>query len=212
MFGGSTLQGFESRRTSRISNPFNRFLFKPSPYTLLLLGVLIVLFLVFVIGIKRIQSASTHVSTFGGEKIEAPQPKAKQTLNREFSFSLKDDKGKDISKVRYIIESAEIHDELILKGQRAKAVKGRTFLILNLKIKNDFKQGIKINSRDYLRLSMNKASEHLAPDVHNDPVEVQAISTKYTRVGFPINESDKNLVLQVGEIEGKKESILLTLK
>jgi hypothetical protein len=43
-------------------------------------------------------------------------------------------------------------------------------------------------------------------------VEVQAISTKFTRVGFPINENDSDLKLRVGEIEGEKETIPLELK
>ena len=72
---------------------------------------------------------------------------------------------------------------------------------------------IKINTKDFIRLSVNNnQNEWLAPDLHNDPVEVQAISTKNTRLGFPVNESDKNLVLQVGEIEGYKQQISLSLK
>ena len=55
-------------------------------------------------------------------------------------------------------------------------------------------------------------NELLAPDTHNDPVEIQAISTKFTRVGFIINDSDKDLVLHVGEIQGDKEKIELDLR
>ena len=83
-------------------------------------------------------------------------------------------------------------------------------MIINLKIVNTLKQGINVNAKDYMRLTVNgNNNELLAPDIHNDPVEVQAISTKYTRVGFAINESDKNYVLRIGEIDGGKESIKL---
>jgi hypothetical protein len=54
-------------------------------------------------------------------------------------------------------------------------------------------------------------SELLAPDIHNDPVEVQAISTKPTRVGFPINDTDKKLTLFIGEINGQKDKVELGL-
>src|SRR3989344_3040507 len=131
-------------------------------------------------------------------------------FNKEFLFPLKNDKGEEVAKLKYLIEKAELRDEIVVKGQRAKAIKGRTFLILNLKIANEFNQSIEIKSRDYVRLSVNgNKDEWLAPDIHNAPVEVQAISTKYTRIGFPINDTDHDLVIRVGEINGDKEEIAL---
>ena len=103
-------------------------------------------------------------------------------------------------------------DEIIVEGKRATTVKGRTFLIVTLKITNEYTQSIDMDTRDYVRLSVEPNQEWQAPDIHNDPVQVQAISTKYTRLGFPINETDKNLILRVGEINGTKEEIPLTLK
>ena len=99
-----------------------------------------------------------------------------------------------------------------MKGQRARAVQGRNFLILNLKLTNQYTQAIEIKTSDYVRLSVNNKNEFLAPDIHNDPVAVQPISTKYTRIGFPINDSDKNLMLRIGEIKGKKETIKLSFQ
>lgn len=136
--------------------------------------------------------------------------KAKQDINKNFQFPIRDDKGKEVSKFSYEVVSAELYDSIIVKGQKANAIKGRTFFILNLKIVNTNNQPININTRDYLRLSVNNSSELTAPDIHNDPVEAQAISTKYTRVGVAINDTDKNLVLYVGEITGKKESIRIS--
>ena len=93
-----------------------------------------------------------------------------------------------------------------MKGQKARSVKGRIFFILNLKVVNDFKQKIEIQTTDYIRLSVNGNKDvWLAPDIHSDPAGIQAISTKYIKVGFAINESDKDLILRVGEINGEKE-------
>jgi hypothetical protein len=134
-------------------------------------------------------------------------------VNREFNFPLKDADGEEVSKIKYMIEKAELTDEIITEGKRATAVKGRIFLILVLKITNQYERPIEINTRDYVRLSVNaNENELLAPDTHNDPVEIQAISTKFTRVGFIINDSDKDLVLHVGEIQGDKEKIELDLR
>ena len=163
----------------------------------------------FYIGLSKTDSVSL---SYSDTRPDASIAKARQVLNKEFDFPLKNEKGKVVSEIKYIIENAELQDSIIVKGQRAQAVKGRTFLILNLKIVNDHTQGIEINTKDYLRLSVNKNNEWIAPEVHNDPVQVQAISTKYTRLGFPINDTDKNLTLQVGEINGKKQTLGLELK
>lgn len=90
-------------------------------------------------------------------------------------------------------------------------------LILNVKLVNNYTKPVQISARDYVRLTVNKnTSEQLAPDIHNDPVDSQASSTKPTRVGFFINESDKDLTLSVGQYvgdgSGKKETIKLSLK
>lgn len=141
-------------------------------------------------------------------QIEVAPAKATTSLNKEFTFPLKNDKGSEVSKIKYTIESAELRNEIIVKGQRARSVKGRIFLILNLKIVNDYKQKIEIQTADYVRLSINGNKEvWLAPDTHSDPVAIQAISTKYTKIGFAINESDKDILLRIGEINGQKEEL-----
>ncbi len=155
------------------------------------------------------KSLNQNSTNYNDDRPLPSATKARQDLNKEFKFPLKDARGEDLSEIKYVIESAELQDSIIVKGQRARAVKGRTFLILNIKISNNFTQGIEINSRDYVRLLVNDSKELIAADVHNDPVAVQAISTKYTRLGFPINDSDKNLMLKIGEIKGSKQTIQL---
>ncbi len=146
--------------------------------------------------------------TNASSQYDLPPAKKALNLNRQFTFPLLDSKGQEISKIKFSLETAELRDEIIVQGKRATAVKGRTFLILNFKINNDYNKSVQINTRDYVRLSVNgNDKELLAADIHNDPVEVQAISVKYTRLGFPINDSDKNLKLKVGEINGAKQDI-----
>jgi hypothetical protein len=174
------------------------------------------LFLIFA-GLVVIGGAFYFMSRPGSAqadtRVTIEKAKASQTLNREFNFPLKDDKGKIVTTIKYTVQSAELHDEIIVKGQRASSVKGRTFLIIALKITNDYDKSVDIQSKDYIRLVVNgNDKEPLAPDVHNDPVTVQAQSTKFTRVGFPINDTDKNMSLRVGELDGTKETVALVLK
>jgi hypothetical protein len=135
-------------------------------------------------------------------------PKATETFNKEFDFPLSDSKGKQVGTFKYIIQSIDLRDEIVVKGQKATAIQGKTFLVINLKIVNDFSQAVQINTRDYVRLSINSnTNEWLAPDIHNDPVEIQAISTKLTRVGFAVNNTDHDIILRVGEINGTKTNL-----
>ena len=105
----------------------------------------------------------------------------------------------------------EIRDQIIIQGKKYASVDGRKIFVVSLKITNEFDQGIEINSRNYLRLSTNGNEEWLAPEYHNDPVTVQAISTKPTRVAFTVDQSAKDLVLQVGEIKGEKQKIEISI-
>lgn len=186
-------------KSSNGENPNNKKFF-------LLLGI--IGFVVVVLG-GLILVSSGQKSALGVSDSRPSATSAKKTkiLNKVFQFPIRDEKGKEVSKFTYEITSAELYDTIIVKGQRANAVKGRTFFILNLKLINKNSTSMDVNTRDYIRLSVNGASELTAPDIHNDPVQVQAISTKYTRVGVAINDTDKNIVLHVGEITGKKEDI-----
>lgn len=158
------------------------------------------------VGSKSQANSSTTIKT------DVAPPYSTKTINREFTFPLKNEKGNEAGKIKYTVESAELRDQIVINGQKADAIGGRTFLILNLKITNDNNQQVNFNSRDYLRLSLgNNDKEFLAPDIHNDPVEIQAIATKYTRLGLPINETERNFKLHIGEINGQKTVIAITL-
>jgi hypothetical protein len=175
---------------------------------------LAVFLVLLIIGIGfLLKNATSGNNSLGNSdsRIELKKALATQPINKTFAFPLKDAAGKEVSKIQYIVEKAELRDEIIVKGQRATSVKGRTFLIIPVKIKNTYNQPVEINARDYIRLSINGSNENLAPDIHNDPVEVQAISTKMTRVGFPVDDTAKNMTIYVGEINGKKETIRLSL-
>ena len=205
-----SIKGFNSSSFS--SNAKNLFSKKKLPK--LLIPLLAIVILVTIIN-SFFRSTSSTTSTVAGvssnDRFEVKAPLKTVDINREFAFPIKDDKGKEISKFKYIFQDAELKDEIVVKGKRATAVKGRLFLIVNIKVVNDLDKGVQINSRDYVRLVVNgNEAEKIAADIHNDPIDAQAISTKTTRLGFAINETDKDFVLQVGEIKGQKESINLS--
>lgn len=167
-------------------------------------SALVVILIAFIFFTKN--SKSSNVA--GSFQTNSDTAKKSATIGKDFEFPINDDKAKEVSRFKYTIESAELRDEIVVKGQKVTSVSGRTFLIINIKIINTLDKMVQINTRDYIRLIRNgNPSEQLAPDVHNDPVEVQAISTKLTRVAFPINNTDTDLQLQIGEIIGEKQII-----
>lgn len=170
-------------------------------------------FLVFILLIFRFSKPSIVNTVDDASRIQIANAVSTTEVDREFRFPIKDGEGNEVSQFILAIDKAELRDQIIVQGKRATSVEGRTFLIVDLEIKNDYTQTIEIDTSDYFRLTMNGNEDmKLAPDIHNDPVEVQAISTKLTRVGFPVNDTDNSFVLHVGEINGDKERIELNLQ
>lgn len=134
-----------------------------------------------------------------------------QSINKSFQFPVKDAQGTTITDIKYTITTASAQSNVLINGQKAFPVKGKIFLIIAIRLTNTFDQNIQINSRDYIRLQENNSPEFLAPDFHNDPVEVDAISTKLTRIGFAVNQNDRNIKLLVGEIDQPKTTIPMTV-
>lgn len=171
-------------------------------------GILILSLLIFW-AIKQMPfTKGSNNEQTGTSSVNIPGARDRKIINKEFEYPLKNSKGEDVSKIKYTIENIELRKEILLKGKKATAVEGRIFFIVNVKIANEFNQAIEINSKDYLRLVVgSNEKEQLAADIHNDPVKVQPISTKYTRLGFPVNDGDKKFKLKVGEINGAKVDI-----
>jgi hypothetical protein len=192
------------------TNRFSAGKLRISKSTLSILAVVVLAVLGFAFWFK---SASDNIKPTAQASANSEQispPYATQYLNREFTFPLKNEKGTKVSEFKYTIQDAELTKEIVVKGQKQSTIAGRSLLIINLKLKYDGNQKLQVNTRDYIRLIVNdNTAEMMAPGVHNDPVDVQPISTMPTRVGFAINESDKNLKLQIGEIEGEKQIIEL---
>lgn len=189
----------------KVSNFFAKI--NPKHRKFILFGLLII-FILFA-GSRFFSGRSrTNVAS---QQVEVASPLKKEDVNKEFTFPVGTVDTKSVN-MKFSILEASLNNQIVVQGQNATAVKGRTFLIITIKISNELNQSLQINTRDYVRLSVNgDENTLLAPDIHNDPVEVQAISTKFTRVGFPVNTSDKSFVLQIGEIKGEKQKIPLNL-
>lgn len=128
-------------------------------------------------------------------------------INQDFTF-LTDPNNKKSSSFVYKIISAEVNNKTVISGQDVHASEGKSFLIIQLKLVNNTDQNMAITTRNYIRLAVNSSNnEFMAPDFYNDPVNVQPISTKPTQLGFVIDAGQKDFLLKVGEIDGKKTDV-----
>jgi len=196
---------------------FQRF-FKKSPLFPIIL-VIIIVFVIAIVGLSSVIRKSTtgvtptSASTNNMQQVNVPKPVATETVNKNFAFPLKDSAGKVVSNIQYDIKSVEMDNEVIVKGEVANSIAGKTFLIFNLQITNNYDKAIQLNTRDYIRLIVNgNSSQKLAATIHNDPVDVEPISTTFTRIGFPVSTDANSFALEVGEIDGPKQTIPLTIK
>lgn len=196
-----------------MSSTFNQAQNSPA-VKFIAIGAVIIIGLIISISFIRSANNSDNKANESSqnEQIVLPEAKMSGTINEEFNFPVKDEKNVEITKLKYVIETAEVRDETVINGQKATAIKGKTFFILNLKLSNSSNKSIDINTRDYVRLIVDdNEAEPLAPNIYNDPVNVQAISTKTTLLGFTVNDSSHKFKLVIGEINGDKKSIDVNL-
>lgn len=170
-----------------------------------------VIVLFFIAGLSAVASyriiSINRANAVNGSQLGATTENALTVnLDREFSFNVYDQTKELSDPVRYVISSAQLTKQIIIKGQKANAVKGRTFLIINLKLVNDFDKSLFLNTRNYVRVQPSGTDDRLAPEIHNDTVEVQPLSTKLTRIGLPVDESVREFTIYAGELEGEKEA------
>lgn len=169
---------------------------------------LIVIIIIFVAGVllgAKLFSKKTSSNVTSQAKEDAIIATA--GLNSDFEFPLKDAAGNEVSSVKINAHDAVLKNEVIIKGSRSVAQNGKAFLTIDLDITNDYNKSIDVNTRNYFRLKSENGTSWLAPDIHNDPVKVQAISTKETRIGFIVDSSAKKYILRIGEIEGEKQEV-----
>ncbi|MBI2617196.1 hypothetical protein HYW55_03630 [Candidatus Gottesmanbacteria bacterium] len=169
--------------------------------------IVIALIVLFVIGIGGARFISSRVGQTASAK------SVSQPVNRSFEFTALNNQGKPvIQKIKVTATTVEKTNQVLVKDQTFVAKNNKTFLILQLDLKNDATIPLNILPGDLVRLTVNGDEENkFAPDLHNNLVYVAAISTKPDRIGFVIPQDAKEFKLYVGELDGKKEEIPIKL-
>src|SRR3989344_4482055 len=93
------------------------------------------LFIVLVIYLFSNRTGSVN-SQQGNNQIKLAEAVDKTSLDRSFEYPVRDKDGNEVSKIKFTIENASLEKEVIVKGKKNRAVEGRAFVILNLKIQS----------------------------------------------------------------------------
>lgn len=167
----------------------------------ILIGIPVIAFIAVLLVRQQIISKQAN-------KVNAQAPTATYTINKSYTFTGVDNAGREKGKISLAMTTAEKVTEVVVRDQTFRARNNKVFLLVNLELTNSSSTPLNIFPGDLMRLTYNGVEEKkYSPDLHNNLVLVSPISTKPDRVGFVIPNDAKNLKLQVGELDGKKEII-----
>lgn len=170
-------------------------------FTKKLVGIILLIGVVF-IGVWYVRETSTRRSNNTAKS----NPLIAQTnINSEYKFNALTSNQKKTDIVLRITD-AEIRKEVLIQGKPANASGDKAFLILNLEFDNSDTTNKYIAPVNLFRL-IDEQGKKYAADIHSNIVEVAPISTKKTKIGFVINESQKKFMLNLGELDGDKTEL-----
>jgi hypothetical protein len=181
--------------------------------TILLLISISVIYFVYTeksSGTASIPQTNTQKIPFSGttETIPSPSPSANLVnLNKKYTFPIYDSASAKVGEILFVIKDVERTKEITVGNQKATTVGDRDLIVLNIELTSTQNLAAMVNTRNYVRLKVNGEDKLIAPEFHGDPVDLQPQSSKDTRVAFSISEKDADVVLQIGELEGKKDLI-----
>lgn len=136
-----------------------------------------------------------------------PKPaKATTEVNKSFEFPAAVVGGKGTEDVTFTIASAELKDEIQVKGELKKANKGSQFLLLRLEIENETTEKLALTPTDYIRL-VREGEKKFSPDFHNATVIIDPLSVRRDLVSFIVDNETKSFKFLVGELEEEKETV-----
>ncbi|MBL7159334.1 hypothetical protein ISS85_02585 [Candidatus Microgenomates bacterium] len=127
-------------------------------------------------------------------------------VKKSFEFEAIVVKGKGAERIVFTIVSAELKEEIKVKGESRKVNEGKQFLLLRLEIENDTTEKLAMITSDLIRLVDNEDKKY-APDFHNATVVIDPLSVRKDLVSFIVDAKLKSFKLLVGGLEKEKETV-----
>lgn len=137
-------------------------------------------------------------------------PQVSVDVNRKFGVPIRNANGEPTgNNLAITVSTVDRTKRILIQGKPATARDTKAFLILNLEIENSTTNQLNVKPVDFIRLQ--DAGQSFAPDVHNDIVKAEPVSIKKTRVGFVVDEDKTSFEFLIGELDGNREKVEVTL-
>jgi len=171
------------------------------------LGLLVIIaVLVFFPGISQ----NSAVKKVAGSQTDFTAEK-QVSIGSRFEVPIRKEDGTETpDKLIMNLTTAESSKRILIQGKPATSRDGKTFILINFEVENSTSNQLTVRPVDFIRLTDNE-NRTFAPDVHNNDVAVEPISIKKTRVGFVVDENQKEFKFLVGEINGEKKEVVVKL-
>src|SRR3989344_1032967 len=169
------------------------------------LGLLIIIaVLVFFPGVNP----NSAVKKVAGSQTDF-SPENKVSIGSRFEVPIRKEDGTETAdKLIINLTTAESSKRILIQGKPATSRDTKTFILINFEVENSTSNQLTVRPVDFIRLTDNE-NRTFAPDVHNNDVAVEPISIKKTRVGFVVDENQKEFKFLVGEINGEKKEVIV---
>lgn len=192
-----------SKWPKRNNKYFSFFSIFRSKSLLLIAALLVLVLIVLLLGLGRRSEVGRSLPGLSSNL----NVKKTSQINKAFNFPIRGGNGQAIDQnLKMTMTTIELTKNILIKGKPATARDGKIFLILNLELDNPTNNQLGLAPVELIRL-VDPSGKRYAPDVHNDKVTVEAISIKKTRVGFVVDDNQTEWKIQVGEVNGPKETI-----
>src|SRR3989344_7194745 len=138
-------------------------------------------------------------------------PENQVSIGSRFEVPIRKEDGTETpDKLIINLTTADLSKKILIQGKPATSRDTKTFILINFEVENSTSNQLTVRPVDFIRLTDNE-NRTFAPDVHNNDVVVEPISIKKTRVGFVVDENQKEFKFLVGEINGEKKEVIVKL-
>ncbi len=170
------------------------------------MAILLMIASIYLLFIYKANKGAVLSATVSSSRLD--EPTARQEIHKSFQINVRGNE----EKILYTIQKAELRKSLIINNAQPTANEGNIFLVLYLKLVNDTRNQLQVNTDKTIFLRVNNKINALSPDITENIVSIPPLYFTYSRVVFVVKETERNFLVEIQTGDTTKESLPLQLK